>query len=212
MKQVVFFPVTEYAKNHWALQPFSLKDPHVIAMCTFQTNEKTLNYAVYANPTDRRGYRSIVRYIDPNNMRSTLNRAYSAEENCGIGVLSQLVAASYNLLVPATQIFFAGNNSHLLTSEKVAQIGKPDEPNFLHAHIIGRGDPNAEYIDGIKLGGPAFGTNFDMMGKTSNEPGNDKKIKWSDNELSKVVAYLKTAIDEAKEPYENFGLKVMTKE
>ncbi len=80
----------------------------------------------------------------------------------------------------------------------------------MHTHIIGRGNPEAEYIDGIKLDSPVPGLNFDMMAKTANEPGNNAKVKWKNGEMEKAVSYFKIEIEKLKQKYKEDGLTVKT--
>ncbi|MBA3284535.1 MAG: hypothetical protein H0U27_05685 [Nitrosopumilus sp.] len=85
----------------------------------------------------------------------------------GLLLVIQMVESAFRQLVPIVQTFKAGNNSHKFDPEtRITYIGKAEEPSFLHIHVVGRGDPEAEYIAGIKLDGPIPGLNFDMMGKT----------------------------------------------
>lgn len=196
-----------YQSDHWALQPYKLEDPKVIGLAYYKGSE----YAVYSNPTDKRGYRCIVRFISNKDMLSTINRDYSPQEQRGLSLVVELVENAFRRLVPIVQTFKAGNNSHKFDSETfITHIGKAEEPSFLHTHIIGRGDPEAEYVEGIKLDGPVPGLNFDMMGKTMSEPGNDKKVKWKEIDMIKVVNCLKIEIEKSKKEYKEAGLVVIT--
>ncbi len=62
----------------------------------------------------------------------------------------------------------------------------------------------------LKFDGPIPGLNFDMMGKTMSELGNDKKVKWNDGDMGKVVDCLKIEIEKFKKEYEELGLVVFT--
>lgn len=180
-----------YPRDHWALQPYRMEDPKVITLANYKDSE----YAVYANPTDKRGCRCIVRFINNQDMTSTINREYTHQEQHGLLLVAELVEKAFLQIFPIVQTFKAGNNSHKFDLEtRTIHIGKPEEPSFLHLHIIGRGDPEAEYIPGIKLDGPVPGLNFDMMGKTVDEDGNDRKIKWEDGDMVKFVDRLKIEI------------------
>ncbi len=64
----------------WALQPYTLTDPKVVALASY----KDCEYAIYMNPTDKRGYRSIARFIKNEEMRSTINRDYTRVEQRGL--------------------------------------------------------------------------------------------------------------------------------
>src|ERR1700722_4901539 len=193
-----------YPNDHWAVQPYKFEEPKVIGLAYYKGSE----YAMYINPTDKRGYRCIIRFINNEDMRSTINRDYAPQEQRGLLLVVELVENVFRQFVPIVQTFKAGNNSHKFDlATRITHIGKPEEPNFLHAHIIGRGDPETEYIAGIKLDGQIPGLNFDMMGKTIGEPGNDKKVKWNDDDMAKAVNYLKVKIEKSKEDEES-GLVV----
>lgn len=198
---------TGFCTSDWALKPYELKDPKVIGIAHYKDSE----YAIYTNPMDKRGYRCIVRLISNKDMKSTINRDYTAQEQRGLSLVVELVENAFRQVVPIVQTFKAGNNSHKFDSEtRVTHIGKADEPSFLHTHVIGRGDPEAEYIEGIQLEGPVPGLNFDMMGKTICEPGNDKKVKWKNIDMIKAVNCLKIEIEKSKREYEELGLVVIT--
>lgn len=196
----------EYKSDHWAIQPYKLEDPKVVALAYFKGNE----YAVYMNPTDKRGYRCLARFIKNEDMLSTINRDYTSQERIGLGLITQLIAEVYSRIIPIAQTAVAGNNSHKFDKEtEITYLGHSEEPSFLHSHIFGRG-ASKEYIEGAKLEGPLPGLNFDMMAKTLNEPGNEAKVKWKTGEMEKVVSRLKAEIDKIKVEYESQGLKVIT--
>lgn len=200
-----------YSSNHWALQNYELNDPKVIAHAYY----KDCQYAVYTNPTDKRGYRSIVRYIKNDDMQSTINRPFSSTEKIGLGLVVQLVSDAYSKIVPIVQSAVAGNNSHQFNPEQACvYIGTANEPSFLHGHVYGRGDPEKCYIEGVKLDGPAPGANFDMMARTYTsvgalEPGNDKKVAWKEGEMAQVVAIIKEKINELQGEYAETGLSIV---
>jgi len=163
------------------------------------------------NPTDKRGYRCIVRLIKNDDMKSTFNRDYTTQEKIGFGLTIQLVADVYARLLPISQVAIAGNVSQKLDGETgVTLIGGPGEPSLLHAHIFGRGNPEGQYIGNVKLDGPVPGLNFDMMGKTANEPGNNAKVKWAEGEMEAVAKELRVAIENLKIEYEEQGLRIIT--
>lgn len=196
-----------YPSEHWATQPYDLNDPKVTALAYY----KDAQYAVYMNPTDKRGYRCIARFIKNDDMYSTINRDYSSKERIGLGLIVQLIADVYSRITPISQTAVAGNNSHKFESQNgITYLGKAEEPSFLHGHIFGRGNPDGCYIDDVKLDGPVPGLNFDMMAKTTNEPGNNAKVKWENGDMEKVVARLKIEIEKLKEEYKENGLVVIT--
>lgn len=125
----------------------------------------------------------------------------------------ELVESAFRKIVPIVQAFKAGNYSHQFNSEtRVTCIGKAEEPSFLHTHIVGRGDPEFEYVAGVKLDGPVPGLNFDMMGETANQPGNDKKVAWKGEEMATVVHALKIEVEKLKDEYDQADkLVVVTK-
>ena len=204
-----------YPATHWALQPYTLADPKVIALARYMNAE----YALYMNPTDKRGYRSLIRLIQNNDMASTINRDYTSEERIGLNLLIALMTDTYIRIAPIVQSAVAGNNAHALESESgIPLLGVPHEPSFLHGHIWARGNPNGCYIEDVKLDGPIPGLNFDMMAatwqrKTNSEfelqAGNDKKVPWKSGDMEKVVARLKSEIAKIKELYEALGLKII---
>lgn len=196
-----------YPADHWAVQPYTLKDQKVLALAIFKGSE----YAIYLNPTDKRGYRSIVRFVNNQDMPSSVNRDYTSQERIGLGLLSQLVAEAYSQIVPIAQTAVAGNNSHKFDEASgTTYLGIAQEPSFLHAHIIGRGNPQGQYVENVALDGPKPGLNFDMMAKTPSEVGNDKKVQWKEGDMAKVANRLKSEIDKVKLVYEEYGLQVTT--
>lgn len=197
-----------YPQDHWAIQPYELNDPKVIALAYYKDAE----YAVYMNPTDKRGYRCIARFVKNDDMKSSINRDYSSTERIGLGLIVQLMADVYSRITPISQTAVAGNNSHKFDPQTgFTYLGKAEEPSFLHGHIFGRGNPEGRYIDHVKLDGPVPGLNFDMMAKTSSESGNNAKVKWENGDMEKVVARLKSEIEKIKEEYEESGLIVITR-
>lgn len=195
-----------YPPDHWALQPYELTDANVIALIYYQDCQ----YAVYVNPTDKRGYRCIIRFINNEDMESTINRDYTPRERVGLGLITQFIADVYCDIVPISQISVAGNNSHSFDQRtRITWLGKREEPSFLHSHVYGRGDPEYNYIDDVKLDGPVPGLNFDMMAKTVNEPGNNFKVKWGPGEMEKVVTRIKEKIKNRKFDYSNLGLVIL---
>lgn len=196
-----------YPPDHWVLQPLTFSDPKVIAFAFFQQSI----YAIYLNPSDKRGYRSIVRLIDNTQMNSTINRNYTSSERIGLALTMGMVTEAYSRIVPIAQNAIAGNNAHSFDpTTGMTGLGNTDEPIFLHGHIYGRGNPNGNYIDDVLLDGPAPGLVFDMRAQSSNEIGNDKKVQWNPDDMNKVVRRLKFEIKQISSPYEANGLVVFT--
>ena len=186
----------QYPNDHWALTEFTLDDPKVVAICYIDKIDSFSSaYAIYLNPTDSRGYRLIVRYINNHRMQSTFNRPFSTKEQHGLSMVTELVERTLAEIVPIVQVFKAGNNSQEM-KDGVVCIGTENEPNFLHSHVICRGDPLFEYITGFPLQGPIPGLNFDMMGKTPSQPGNDKKIPWTTIDMKVAKAFLQNTLDQ----------------
>ena len=211
MSQKIYLQHT-YDVQHWAMQSCKLTDPKVIAIASFQptTPPSNIQYAIYLNPIDKRGYRCIVRLINNDNMSSTFNRDYSSHERIGLSLLLQLTSEAYNNMVPISQIAIAGNNSHEFHLETgVVQLGKVEEPSFLHGHVFGRGNPNHCYVDGVKLDGPNPGLLFDMLAKTCNEEGNECKVDWKmDGDMERVVERLREEIKNVMPLYKLYGIDV----
>ena len=197
-----------YPSNHWALQPCTLTDSKMIILTRFEQSD----YAVYLHPEDKRGYRSIVRLIDNDQMISTINREYTSIERIGLALTMALVTEAYSRVVPIAQNAVAGNNAHLFDSNTgTIQLGTPQEPVFLHGHVFGRGNPKEKYIDDVQLDGPIPGMIFDMRGQSVHEPGNDKKVHWKSDEINKVVQRLKSEIEHIQDAYKLCGLSIITR-
>lgn len=179
--------------NHWSLNKFNLED--VISLSEYKSN----TYAIYPNPTDQRCMRLIIRYINNENMKSTFNRYYTNEEETGLFLTTLFFKNLFQTMDLIPQILQCGNNSQYVDENGNICIGKKDEPSFLHNHLILRGIINKEYIPGIKLLGPIIGTNFDMMGKTKHQIGNEKKIPWKSDELKLFLSFMKNFAKEFSE-------------
>lgn len=196
-----------YQHDHWAMLPLLLVNEHVVALASYKNSQ----YAILLNPTDKRGYRCIIRLIDNNDMSTVLNREYTSEETMGLLLITQLIVEVYNKIVPIVQVSIAGNNAHSFDKETgIISLGKPEEPSILHSHVYGRGNPQKQYIDDVALDGPAPSIIFDMMGKTPNIPGNEMKIPWESQTIKKVYKKLKIYIDEIKDQYKDLGIKIIT--
>ncbi len=197
----------EYAGQHWAMKQTTPESINFIAKATYKNSE----YAIYLNPSDSRGYRSIVTLTDSIDPSTTFNRDYTLEESIGLNLLITLVTQVYSKIDLVSQSSVAGNNSHSFDPNTgIFQIGNSKEPSMLHGHVYGRGNPNGEYIEGVKLGGPAPGEIFDMRGATPNVPGNESKTKWNAGEMEKVTERLKAEIEKIKYVFEGLGLTIAT--
>jgi probable phosphoglycerate mutase len=196
-----------YPLNHWVLEPCTLADPKMIALAYFEQSD----YAVFLNPLDKRGYRSIVRLINNNRMVSTINRDYTSSERIGLALTMALVTEAYIHIVPIAQNAVVGNNAHSFDPKtSIIQLGTREEPVFLHGHVFGRGNPEEKYIENVALDGPIPGVIFDLRAQSSHEPGNNKKVSWKSEEMTNVVARLRTEIENIQDIYKAHGLKIIT--
>lgn len=163
---------TAIAQNHWALRPLTSSDPHFV-MTAVVNKKHTVQVAV--NPTDSRGYRTIVALTDLSCPRAVLNRPFTLSEQTAVlqmlGVVSHCFSLTTGLVA---QIEVAGNNAHSIDAETgLVSIGVGDEPSALHGHVICRGDPHHNYIGDLSLGGPPAGELFNMR---------EGKRPWGSNE------------------------------
>ncbi|MCI5052103.1 MAG: hypothetical protein MRY21_03075 [Simkaniaceae bacterium] len=198
----------EYSSDHWAMEVKTWEEhPGLIAKAKYENSE----YTFYLNPTDKRGYRSIVTLTDSCHPGSVFNRDYTPEERIGLGLFIQLVADVYSQIVPIAQTAVAGNNSHSFNMETgITYIGSSHEPSMLHGHVIGRGNPECAYIGEVKLDGPVPGQLFDMRAKTPEIKGNDRKVKWAKGEMQAVAARIGSELEKLKAQYERQGLVIIT--
>jgi hypothetical protein len=187
MDKLVYAPIT-YAENHWACQIPTEKIEDFIVVVT----KNNYSFLVKLNPTDSRGYRTIVQYIGHTSFKSylcnkfkgltqysineTFNRPYTIEEKSALFAVTSEITQHYETLGLFPQIEYAGNNSHEFKNS-IMYVGKHTEPSMLHSHIICRGDPEHSYIDDVKLRGPIPGELFNMR---------DGKTKWEIDEMLKV--------------------------
>ena len=198
-----------YPPHHWVLQPLTLTDLNVVALVYFQQ----CDYAVYLNPSDKRGYRSIVRLINNDRMLSTINREYTSSERIGLALSMAMVTDAYARIVPIAQNVVAGNNAHSFDPQTgTVHMGTVDEPIFLHGHVYGRGNPKENYIADVPLDGPVPGLVFDLRAQSSHELGNEVKISWKPIEMERVVRRLKSEIERIYPTYQAHGLTVMTEQ
>lgn len=176
----------KYDSAHWACTVSAKKDDNFIEISRVDNSL----FLVKLNPTDSRGYRTIVQYIGEqgvpfaDNINKTFNRLYTVEEKIKLFIVTSHVSKFYESLGLVAQIEYAGNNSHELKNG-VLRLGKQSEPSVLHSHIICRGDPEYAYIGDVKLRGPIPGELFDMRnGKTKWEPGEMKQVSQQIKKIS----------------------------
>jgi hypothetical protein len=180
-----YFPTKAYKPDHWAVSYPKLSDKNFIAI--LNVNQTLMN--VKLNPSDARGYRSIVTIIH-SDMSSTLNRPYTFAEKSALQLALCVVAEAYEKSgCPIVQQQIAGNNSLSLTADGLVQIGNANEPNMLHGHIIARGNPQKSYIGNVILNGPLPNIMFNMRGDGAEE-GNKSKLKWTDDGMNAVANQL----------------------
>lgn len=181
-KDVSYFTVSEYKKDHWALQYPKSTDTNFIAI--LKINDVLMH--VKLNQTDARGYRTIVTIVS-DDMASTLNRPYTRNEKRALQTALGLVAEAFeDAGCPIVQQQIAGNNSQSLTKDGKVQIGNEKEPNMLHGHVIVRGNPKKAYIGNVVLNGPEPNVLFNMRGDGTEE-GNKSKLKWNSEDMGTVA-------------------------
>lgn len=180
-----------YPQNHFSIQPYPLEDERVVAHIYY----RDLQYVLYMNPTDKRGYRCIVRFIDNAAMKHTVNRYYTPQERNGLWRVVSLAEAALHGLGATVQVAKAGNNAHIFDAQsKITQFGHAREADMLHAHLWVRGDPESEPVPGIPLDGPVPGEIFDMRGQTSGVPGNECKKPWKEGDMQKVALHIRKCL------------------
>lgn len=190
-----------YPPDHFSLENGCKAENWFVAAVRYK---KGPCYLVKVNPTDSRGFRTIVRLIEKNisDMKNTLNRPYSLLEKQGLLHVMATVAHVYDECFKlVAQMEVAGNNAHDFrvcenkgdaksddkSTGPVFILGKQSEPIMLHGHITGRGHTEHIYFPSIlpeqKLGGPRPGQPFNGRGD-AHEPGpggdtgNMSKNKW----------------------------------
>lgn len=176
----------QYSDNHWSRRP--CQDGSCIASIKYHDQ---YNYIIQLNPTDRRGYRIIIRYLGKNKIgiESSFNRSYSIAEQRGLLEISILMTKIYQQIgLPIVQIADAGNNTQSIDPDNIKiQLGNDQEPSVLHLHMWGRGVQKKEYIEKVKLLGPKLGESFDMS---------NGKISWDYPKLQLAVNAFKSALIE----------------
>jgi hypothetical protein len=181
----------EYPASHWAHHMPSNDDDNFIA--SLEVNG--VRIALKMNPTDARGYRSIVGLLPEEGqpMSSTFNRAYTFDEEDALSSGLTILAAAYKEHGMAAQISIAGNNAQSIAANGKLVFGNKKEPSLLHGHIIGRGNPKICYIANVKLKGPNAGLEMNLRGDGAEE-GNKSKEEWQDKEIEIVAATLASQV------------------
>lgn len=184
-EEKLIFGKYTYAQEHWANHVPTVEDDFHIAVLEIAS----IQIALTLSPDDSRGYRTIARLIDPQNMYSTFNRQYTISEKLALYTAVSALSSVYESYQISVQVQLNGNNSQCVTNNGMMQVGVAKEPSILHAHIIGRGNPNHCYVGNVPLRGPNIGVAFDGRGKNAQEEGNTKRA-WDRAELKIVAASL----------------------
>jgi len=171
-----------YPDNHYVFK--SKTNKTCVCSLRYTNNDNIYEYLVELNPTDSRGYRTIVG-LNAFFRQTQLNRQYSAEEKQGMLIISNIVMCAFEEFGLIPQLEVAGNNSQY-SENFTSYCGTIEEPSILHSHIICRGDPARAYISNIKLGGPKLGQLFNMrVGKE----------KWqNESEIQEIATALRDSI------------------
>eukprot|EP01119_Soliformovum_irregulare_P021665 TRINITY_DN7266_c0_g1_i3.p2 TRINITY_DN7266_c0_g1~~TRINITY_DN7266_c0_g1_i3.p2 ORF type:complete len:117 (-),score=28.80 TRINITY_DN7266_c0_g1_i3:32-382(-) len=106
----------------------------------------------------------------------------------------------YCQLLPFS-IFFAGNNA--MEEEDGDLIVGRKEPFLLHAHILGRGASQHQYIEGIPFDAPSIGEEFDLKGNGSPEE-NRQKLPWTQEAMMKFHQHIQTWLISSAVPHHRF--------
>ena len=147
----------------------------------------TTCFMVGLHPRDARGMRSVVT-LCADDMRSTLNRAYTLAETQALGAVLGLVAHCYADWGLLAQFEVADDEAQdlryadVFATEGVFGVGfPPKQPGALRGHVVGRGNPFAvPPVPGRvqPLGGPLPGRVFDMRGKDADEDAGNRAVAW----------------------------------
>jgi len=173
-KQVLSY-AGKYAASHWAYRV----DPGFIIRKYFSAQLPSGVYMVhYVNPSDRNGYRSILKLFsdDVQQLESLWNRPATADEYSAIFSVAGTICQYYSKLGLVPQVLMLGNNSQQCVDGQ-AVLGNDKEPYFLHLHFYGRGVSSQEYIPGLQLGGKDIGTDVELRSKTSVLPADTDIIR-----------------------------------
>nr|WP_238584481.1 hypothetical protein [Legionella gratiana] len=182
----------QYPKEHWAIDYTKAGT----SIAHVNVNAK-YNYSIILNPTDCRGYRIIIRYLNDtqSDIASALNRPYTVAEERGLNEVTAMMERVYEHMGLIPQFSQLGNNSqHFDEITRETIIGNEEEPGMLHLHLWGRGDPKHEFIPGVPLRGPEPGLMFDLIAKSKSTPTNQFAIKWDPKELEIALSAIKNEL------------------
>lgn len=132
----------------------------------FKTHEVTTSLM----PDDRRGYRTqmFITYPDMHEIpRLNALRKRSSMHTC-LALMSEV----YSQMGLTPQTFGTGNG----------------------CHVVGRGDPNHEYVKGLRLNGPFIEHAFDLKGDPKKRKQGNACIEWSDADMEKMKDALQQGI------------------
>lgn len=173
-----------YSQDHWAVNVQENERKYIVRY----VSEGGYNFRIMLNPTDCRGYRTIITYVGNNlnhQITDTFNRRFTNEERTALLAVTSKICTCFEEFELITQIEVAGNNSHTF-SNGILYAGTEKEPSLLHSHIICRGDPLHMYIGLVPLRGAMPGELFNMR---------EGKIKWSGDEPEQIVNVLNNTYD-----------------
>ena len=154
----------KYAASHWAYKV----DPNFLLKKYYDVRLPEGVYMVhYLNPSDRNGYRSILKLFSDNEQRleSLWNRMPTADEYAALFSVAPEICQKYSKLGLVPQVFMLGNNSQQCV-DGAAVLGNDKEPFFSHLHFYARGVSTHDYVSGIPLGGNDIGKDVDLRQKT----------------------------------------------
>lgn len=73
-------------------------------------------------------------------------------------------------------------------------VGSSKAPHFLAGHVVGhvvgRGDPNHEYVKGLRLYGPFPGQDFLLRGDPKKRKQGNAMIEWDDRDMKRMGVIL----------------------
>jgi hypothetical protein len=170
-----------YAKDHWCFESKELSAQDVVGIISCHG----CRFSIYPIPPDCRGYRTVVRLApqDPGaDISTTYNRDFTLQERIAFHEALGVVEQMYYRMGLFPQQHILANMAHGADAASGRiHLGHDKEPLMLHAHTVGRGIPNVEYIKGMPLIAPPPGHIFDIGGKGGWESQRDGNtaVPWS---------------------------------
>lgn len=191
------FNLSDYPKDHWVFHP--KKDDVCIGFFDYLDQYR---YVLQLNRYDSRGDRLLITYLGKKNQTifSSFKYPYEVIEQRGLFTVAHIVSGIYKQLgFPIVQILQPGNNSQGIDQKThTILLGNQNEPNRLLVHVIGRGNPEDEYISIVPLQGPVPGEIFDTRGATPHIAGNQKRIPWNREKQMACLETMKAALSSYK--------------